>query len=303
MYFHGAAMIHNSLLTVWKSYIKTVRACDWDAPISVEYADIEYLEAIGACRELIEAAKHLPGINNIYWAPTEKMREYTPDCLAGSLVIGDDGCGNFIYWMDVGDANSKIIYVCHDPAVIMVIAETASEWLEGLMQGFQSPTFRQKQESDWGNFFTNSGLEAPEFKIWDTGFYNGADNELGLKRHLKDGLSYFDFADAKVGAGVSLQVNGKHTTLEPGEKTGIVRMGTLSKQAIKSQRKGDIITYALMAFCFAGCFYYFIQVDGKGMIGSFFSSLAITLLLFFGLGMVYIWLDGIKDRLKSQKTK
>lgn len=291
-----------TLIEAWKAYVEIARGhYGEETEEIIEEADIAYLKSIGAADELIEAASSLPSINNVYLAPSAEMREYAPDCFANSLIVGDDGTGNFMCWMDVTEANSKILYLCHDPGVVMVIANSAVEWLEGLVQGFQSPTFDKMEESDWGNFFETSGLEKRESEIWKTNFYNGKTGELGLKHWQENGLSYFDFADAQVGTGFSLCFNGKYSVLEVGKQTGVVVMGVLSQEEVRLERRDDIMIYTLMALFFASCFYYFNQIVGKSIISSLFSSAASTAFFFFVAGMLYIWFDQLMDWLKAKK--
>ena len=290
-------MKKQSLVSVWKVYVDKAQKHSGTTAGGFEDDDIDHLKSIDACSELIAAAGYLSAFDDIYWAPNEELRKYAPDYFPNSLIIGDDGCGNHMCWLDVRNANSKILFLCHDPAIIMVIANTATEWIEGLIGGYNSPTFDEKGETSWGVFYEASGLEKSEKKIWREKINNGENDDFGLVKWQKSGLSYFDFNNAHPGAGVSLDYNGKHTCIETGDQTGILALGVLSKETIKSQRRADVIIYFLMAICFAGCFYFFNQVDGKGVIASFFSSMVVTLLLFIISGTVY----GIKDRFNAKK--
>ena len=287
-------MITKTLLTVWKQYISLAQKF-YEIENNITPTDIKYLEKIKANPDIIEAAEFSAGIEEFYLAPTEEMRQYTPDFFKDSLAIGDDGAGNFIVWMDIKDSNSKILWVCHDPAVIVVLADSPIAFFEGLIEGFDSPTFREKEESALGNFFENIKLDTFESLIGKNGFYNGDSNELGLVETINHENHFFDFTHAQVGVGIRLDLNGRYTSIEPTDKVGVITVGKQSDTRIKSQQKQDLLLYTLMALCFLGFLYYFHQINNVTLIKSFLGSLGATFVIFLGFTSLYFWFDEWKN--------
>lgn len=293
-------MTKRSLSDLWKTYVDLVRKSHPNAVDEIE-PDMAHLKSIGACPELLKAAGYQAEIDNIYWAPNKELREYAPDFFANSLTVGDDGCGNFYCWLDVRDENSSILYICHDPPMIMVVADTAADWIKAPIKISESQGFDETKESSWDQFYDAMDFNDMLRNSGNSSLYNGQNNELGLSHWQRDGLTYFDFNNARPKARVSLDYNGKHTAVVPIDKTGILALGVKDKETIKSQRRTDIISYALMAALLACCFYYFNQIANNSLVYSLFISLALMVGLIWAATALYFWFVGIWAKAKARK--
>jgi hypothetical protein len=59
---------------------------------------------------------------------------------ANSLILGHDGCGNhWILDIDITGKINKVFFACHDPAVFVIHSQSLNEYLNHLLEFFESP--------------------------------------------------------------------------------------------------------------------------------------------------------------------
>lgn len=113
----------------WEAFTEALTAKNIGNLTNLEPPDLEHLNAMKAHEDLITAARHSHIAEAFNLAPSERARELSPDWIfKNSIAMGQDGCGNYILWMNVSRIDSPILFVCHDPAKVMVIAKSPADF-------------------------------------------------------------------------------------------------------------------------------------------------------------------------------
>lgn len=161
------------------------------------------------------------------------------------LPIGDDGCGNFIYIYDISQPNSPILYMSHDPAVLMVIANSMEQFLSHIL-GIVKKTSNQREL--FSNFMDDARLSESAMKIWKEGSYNGVDNNLGFHfQKISDDKVHANFAKAKPHSGISLAFFGKYTEIYYTNIKEVVVIEKMEVDGVKKLNKKDKRAWILLA--------------------------------------------------------
>jgi len=261
-----------TLAAVWQKYIETARECEWDDLEKHTTADLDYLYSINANQSIIDAAIYLPGCRDIHWAPTQSMREYTPDMFASSLLVGSDGGSNYYYWLDATRSDSPIVLVSLSPIAILVIANSGVDWLEKRIEAYQTPNFKSGKENVSQNYLSNVGLTETVRKLTDKYYFNGDNDQLGLAYTKNDTITSIDFNQARLGAGVTLDFGGKHSYIETGQVVGVLTIGTLDEDDVKVEGNVKMLIIPSILIGYAAPFLFLYQFQERSLIVSLISS-------------------------------
>jgi len=103
---------------------------------------------------------------------------------ANSLTLGHDGLGN--HWIldlsENGKAN-KVFFVCHDPAVFVVNSQNLNEYLNHLLEFYESPD----------KCYLNEVQDKTVMTIWDENNFCSSKTEFENKNpEFRDFLKKFD---------------------------------------------------------------------------------------------------------------
>lgn len=147
--------------------------------------------------------------------------------------------GDYLLWMDCRDINSPIIYISHDGPEIFVAASNFSELLEGLIRGYQSPTFKELKESAFGNYFETL-VEIPKQKTTIPIIETSTTIQA-------------DFNHAKLGAGVNRKFFKKNfEPIETPTEIGTLTFEKLPEDIISRRKRNNFILYAVIFLLLIG---------------------------------------------------
>jgi hypothetical protein len=158
-------------------------------------------------------------------------------------VIGDTGDGNYFLLLDARDANSKVVYFEHDIRKIVVVANSLTEFLLDLTEGYKKPNFQSNEESPVTHIFDKLESEM-----------EGKDEIIPL-HHFDENHDYFDFNNSPKGTSINLDYRGKYTKWLNGEETGVLKLGTESDATIKAMKQKNFF-YLFIVLTFLGWFIY-----------------------------------------------
>lgn len=229
--------VPNAILKIWKEFIQTAHECDWVAPENIAEGDLAHLKALNAAPELIEAAKFQAGLDEFTLAPAKDVREHSADFFfKNSLPIwGMDG--DYLLWMDCRDINSPILYVAHDGPEVFVAANNFHELIEGLIKGYRSLTFKELEESAFGNYletFENNPKATESIPIIETSTTIRA-----------------NFNHAKLGAGIDhIFFKENYEPVETPTEVGILTFEKIADEIIAKRKRDNFIFYAVTFFLF-----------------------------------------------------
>lgn len=245
------------------------------------FADLNHLQQLGAHKALIDVAKKRPNIGPLSIAPNQKQREHSPEWMfKNSVPIGKDDLGNFVLWMDVTRLDSQILFVCHDPSEVTVLANTPVNFLDDFKNYISNSTGKIKQ------YILSSYLEdwvyEPKFPT-------------GIIHQKHSDTEVFDFNTANIGDSITLDALGKNTIVIESTPPGRLTLGTESEEVITKLKRRDrnwaIGTAALLIVMFS--LFYF------GLNKSIWASLAlsaVSLVVIFWIFMMMLdaywsWLE------------
>lgn len=137
---------------------------------------------------------------------------------ANSITLGHDGFGNFwILDLDKNGNMGKVFFACHDPAVFVVHSQTLNEYLNHLLEFYQSPDnchlneIREKTVMDiWGeNKLCSSKSEFQNKNTEFKDFLSKFEGDEWTIADLRNGKNKDGFAWGKFGAN---QFTERHPT-------------------------------------------------------------------------------------------
>ncbi len=256
----------------WDAFAKALNAKNNNDHLNVELADIEYLKKLEAHEDLIVSAKncHITEAFNI--APNKKARKFSPDWMfKNSITIGQDGRGNFAIWMDVSKMDSLVLFVCHDPSEVTVLAKSPADFFDDLRVFLTS--YGPK------NHF---GLLDEYLKNWEPEI-----ETVSKIVHSKQmNIDIFDFGVANVGDRVALDHRGKNTIVKESNQRGVLLLTDEEESVIRSVKRRDQIWYIGLLSSLAMGFSFFYILQKKSIMISFLWTLMSFLMFFFVMMMM-----------------
>ena len=238
-------MTTQNMLEHWKNLVARARNENPNAELKSKSKDnIKFMTKMGFAPEFIEAAQTHRGMTyfdlEIDWMMSWLQRqnmffEFRPKM----LPIGTDGCGNLIYLYDVSDPDTSVIYYCHDPAVIMVIAVNMTQFLEQLSLLAKLDRIKQGKDDLFDVFMEKNKLSDSSMKIWEHKIYNGEENNLGLHTSNFADKIHVDFSKALPGAGVSLAYFGKYTEIYFTNEKNVISIEKMDRNGVEELNRKD----------------------------------------------------------------
>ena len=271
----------------WDAFAESVRRLSDNSDLAIESPDINYLKGMGAHEELLAAAKHNHVVDEFNLAPNQKVRDYAPDWMfKNAAVIGGDGCGNYAVWMDVSRMDSPILFICHDPAEVTVLAKSPAIFFESLRAFLP--------QYDTKNSINLLGAYLESWTPQLTG-------KTGITHISKAGQDLFDFNGAEVGDSVALDYRGKYTIVQKPSRPGVLRLATEAEDTIKYVKRRDRIWAFIILGILGLIFAFFYGIKGKSILASIgmtlFSLLIISGMLIMCLDAFYSWQEKRKANL------
>ena len=170
-------------------------------------------------------AKNRNVVEKFNLAPNEKTREYTPDWMfKNSIPLCEDGCGNCVIWMNVSRIDSLILFICHDPSEVTVIAESPAAFFENL----RAFLLLHDKKGDFDILYEY-------LQNWSV--QSGKKTGIGHKTTGEKDI--FEFGEANVGDSVSLHHRGKYTIVMEPELAGQLILATEDNDIIKKVKRRD----------------------------------------------------------------
>lgn len=270
----------------WGAFADSIEHLGHKSSLAVESADILYLKGMGAHKELMAAVKYNHAADEFNLAPNQKARDYTPDWMfKNAMAIGGDGCGNHAVWMDVSRMDSPVLFICHDPSEVTVLAKSPEDFFKNLRAFL--PHYNAKN---------NANLLGAYLQTW-TPQLTG---KTGIIHTTKADQDLFDFSEAEIGDSVALDYRGKHTIVKKPYQTGVLRLTTEADDIIKKVKCRDRI-WAFIALATLGLiFAFFYEIKGKSILASIgmtlFSLLIISGMFSMFLDPYYSWQEKRKNK-------
>lgn len=233
----------SSLSHLWGEYLKqSDKVSNSELLKNKSSQNITFMKKMGFSPDFIEAAKiergTIYGDLQLDWMYSWIQRQNRFFELRPKMLpIGDDGCGNFIYLYDVSNPDSQIIYMCHDPAVLMVIANSMEEFLQRILIILAETNNEQELFS---SYIEKYEFSEAAMRIWKQGYYNGQNSELGFihQKHSNSKV-YANFTNAKPGAGISLSFFGKYTEIYYTNLKDVIAIEKMETDGIKKLKYKD----------------------------------------------------------------
>lgn len=274
----------------WAAFAESLDSQGGHKTDEVERSDIGHLKDVGAHSELVNVAQKRSSVGQFNIAPHEKYREFSPDWMfKNAIPIGDDGCGNYVLWMDASRIDSPILFVCHDPAEVVVLSKSPTEFFN---------TMRLHLSSSDGK--GQHGILYDYINSWTP--QTAASS--GIIHTPKSNRDVFDFNAANTGDAIALDVRGKHTIVLKPSQPGVLNLGTEAEDVVAQMRRRDRNWTIGLTAAFGVVFLFFYGVLNKSIL----ASLGHTVLALLVTGTIlsttidsyYIWRE--KRRRKTQDS-
>lgn len=252
----------------WMSLARVVDRKLGKKNYNTELPDIDHLKRIGAHEKLIAVAEQRPSIDEFNLAPGQKNREYTPDWMfRNSFSIGGDGCGNFVIWMDASKIDSKILFICHDPSEVTILANSPAEFFDHLHTYLSNHEFNDKNSLLYGYL---ENWKPP------------TDTSSGIFHTNKNDRDVFDFNVGNIGDTVSLDFRGKYTIVSKSDRAGVLTLKTEEEETVRKIQMRDRIWAVVLVAAIGMVFVFFLQILNKTILASIGWTL-LSLIMFSGI--------------------